>query len=154
MQTNYLHRHALAHSWHSASATCSALMPRVSDGRRECEDGRHKRASLHLCRSVNPSLLSPITSLHLSPTPPSKLLSYFVRQSLNLSRYWFFFVLFPRGFILVSFFPRLVFYFERRILALCNKHSYCNLQTFYIPLEIFQISLLCDHILYPILLGF
>lgn len=45
-----------------------------NDGQSESEDGRHWSASLHLCHSANPSLLSSITSLHLSPDAPSETL--------------------------------------------------------------------------------
>lgn len=47
-------------------------MPSKNDGQSESEDGRHRSASLHLCHSANPSLLSSITSLDLSPDAPPK----------------------------------------------------------------------------------
>lgn len=48
-----------------------AMLPK-NEG--QSEDGRHRSASLHLCHSANPSLLSCITSLHLSPDAPSETL--------------------------------------------------------------------------------
>lgn len=56
------------------------MLPK-NDGQSEMEDGRHQSASLHLCHSANPSLLSFITSLHLSPDAPSETLIPSVRQS-------------------------------------------------------------------------
>lgn len=49
-----------------------AVLPR-NDGQSESSDGRHRSASLHLCHSANPSLLSSVTSPPpLARRPPSE----------------------------------------------------------------------------------
>lgn len=78
-----IHLHTAGmHSWQTLQ---SPLMFPMSDGRSESGDGWHQRASLHLCHSANPPLLSSITSPCLSPDTPSKPSSHSVRQSLTLS---------------------------------------------------------------------
>lgn len=85
MQTNWLHIHLCTAGMRSCHTLWSPMMLPMNDGRSESEDGWHQRASLHLCHSANPSLLSSITSLCLSPDTPSKPSSHSVRQSPTLS---------------------------------------------------------------------
>lgn len=61
---------------------CTPAMLPKNDGQSESEDGRHRRASLHLCHSANPSLSShPLRHSTSRQTPPPKPSPCSVRQS-------------------------------------------------------------------------
>lgn len=71
-QIDYTHVHLRTAGMHSCHTLWSPMTLPMNDGRSESEDGWHQRASLHLCHSANPSLLSSIASLCFSPDTPSK----------------------------------------------------------------------------------
>lgn len=64
------HTYTCAQLAGTSATHCSPVVLPMNDG--QSEDGWHQRASLHLCRSANPSLLSSITSLCLSPGSPPR----------------------------------------------------------------------------------